>query len=52
MTILEQALPDELWVQSNPEQIDERTRQVKENEIGALLILETPDSGDDCSRVA
>ena len=44
MTILEQALPDELWIQSNPEQIDERTRQVKENEIGALLILETPDS--------
>lgn len=44
MTILEQALPDELWVQSNPDQIDERTRQVKENEIGALLILETPDS--------
>ena len=44
MTILEQALPDELWVQSNPDQIDERTRQVKENGIGALLILETPDS--------
>ena len=44
MTILEQALPDDLCVQSNPDQIDERTRQVKENEIGALLILETLDS--------